>query len=53
MANESDGTRAQPRLASSLVWRFSADELVPDAEMNPPGGWRRVALKLSTGQPGG
>ena len=33
--------------------RFLADELVVDAEMDPPGGWRRVALKLSTGQPGG
>jgi len=32
--------------------RFSADELIVDAEMDPPGGWRRVALKLSTGQPG-
>jgi hypothetical protein len=31
--------------------RFSADELVVNAEMDPPGGWRRVALKLSTGQP--
>jgi hypothetical protein len=30
--------------------RFSADELVVDAEMDPPGGWRRVALDLSTGQ---
>jgi hypothetical protein len=35
-----------------LFVRFSADELVVDAEMDPPGGWRRVALKLSTGQPG-
>ena len=32
--------------------RFSADELVVDAKMDPPGGWRRVALKLSTGRPG-
>jgi hypothetical protein len=32
--------------------RFSADELVVTAEIDPPGGWRCVALKLSTGQPG-
>jgi hypothetical protein len=33
--------------------RFLADELVLDAEVDPPGGWRRVALNLSSGQPGG
>jgi hypothetical protein len=42
--------RAPPR--SIRFVRFSADELVVNAEIDPPGGWRCVALKLSTGQPG-